>query len=43
METLIAEASISLREGGSLLTLIKKMHKVNKKMHKVSQTGDLVS
>lgn len=31
METLIADANISLREAGSLLILIKKMHKVKKK------------
>ena len=41
METLISDANSSLRETGSLLILIKKMHKVNKKMHKVSQTGNL--
>lgn len=31
METLIADANISLREAGSLLILIKKMHKGKKK------------
>jgi len=31
VETLISDANSSLRETGSLLILIKKMHKVNKK------------
>lgn len=41
VETLITGANNSLREAGSLLVLMEKMHRVNKKMLKISQTGNM--
>lgn len=36
VETLISDVNVSLREAGSFLILMKKMHKVKKKMHKAT-------